>query len=322
MEKPKIVAIVGPTASGKSLLGIQLAQRFKGEIISSDSVQVYRGLNIGSGKLSLDQRCQIPHHLIDILDLHQTYSAALFRQQADIIIHELHGRKSPIVVVGGTGLYLKVLTRGLFEGPACDPGLRLTLHKRAETEGRHRLYRELQRVDPEAALKIHPQDILRIVRAMEVFYRTCLPISKFQHEHGFQEKPYEVFKVGLSCGKEEMYKRIEARTDAMIKMGWVGEVRSLLHQGYPPGLKPLRSIGYKHVVAYLTGNLTFQEAIDFIKRDTRRYAKRQLTWFKADPEIQWYPAQQESFATILKDVGEFLSNPCPEGAVLFLKQRC
>lgn len=313
MGKPKIVAIVGPTASGKSFLAIQLAQRFKGEIISSDSVQVYRGLNIGSGKPSLDQRRQTPHHLIDILDPDQTYSAALFRHQADIIIHELHKRKTPIVVVGGTGLYLKVLTRGLFHGPASNAGLRLSLHQRAKTEGSHGLHRELQRLDPEAALRIHPQDTLRIVRAMEVFYQVRLPISKFQREHGFQEKPYEVFKVGLACGKEELYSRIEARTDEMIKMGWVEEVRSLLNQGHPPGLKTLHSLGYKHIVSYLTGKIAFQEAIHSIKRDTRRYAKRQLTWFKADPEINWYPAQQESFTAIAKDVEEFFFNPCPEG---------
>ena len=322
MKKPKIVAIVGPTASGKSFLAVELAQRFKGEIISSDSVQVYRGLNIGSGKLSLDQRCQIPHHLIDILDLKQTYSAALFRQQAGNIIHELHKKKTPIVVVGGTGLYLKVLTRGLFHGPASDPKLRLTLHERAETEGCPGLHRELQRLDPEAAVRIHPQDTLRIVRAMEVFYQSSLPISKFQREHGFQEKPYEVFKVGLTCAKEEIYKRIEARTDEMIKMGWVEEVRSLLHQGYPPELKTLQSLGYKHIVAYVTGNLTLPEAIHSIKRDTRRYAKRQLTWFKSDPEINWYRAGQENFTDIAKVVGEFFSIHAQKRTVSFLKQRC
>ena len=305
MEKPKIVAIVGPTASGKSFLAVHLARRYKGEIISADSVQVYRGLNIGTAKPSVEQRRQIPHHLIDILDPDQNYSAALFRRQADKIIHELDKRRIPVVVAGGTGLYLKVLTRGLFHGPASDSRLRFILHKRAETEGSNGLHRELQRLDPEAASRIHPRDTLRIVRAMEVYYQISRPISEFQREHGFQENPYEVFKAGLTLAKDELYRRIEARTDEMIKMGWVEEVRALLNQGYPPDLKTLQSLGYKHIVSYLTGKISLQEAIPIIKRDTRRYAKRQLTWFKADPEINWYPANQERFTVIEKDVEEF-----------------
>lgn len=317
MEKPKIVAIVGPTASGKSFLAIQLARRFKGEIISADSVQVYRGLSIGTAKPSLEQQRQIPHHLIDILGPDQNYSAASFRQQADEIIRERHKRQIPVVVVGGTGLYLKVLTRGLFHGPPSDPKLRLTLYKRAETEGSNSLHRELQRLDAEAASKIHPRDTLRIIRAMEVFYQINRPISDFQREHGFQEKPYEVFKVGLTCAKEELYRRIEARTDEMIKMGWVEEVKILLNQGYPPGLKTLQSLGYKHIVSYLTGKISLQEAIRLIKRDTRRYAKRQLTWFKIDPEINWYPANQEIFPLIEKNVEEFYcKTQTAEGSII------
>ena len=317
MEKPKIVAIVGPTASGKSFLAMQLARRFKGEIISADSVQVYRGLTIGTAKPSPEQRRQIPHHLIDILAPDQNYNAASFRQQAGAIIRELHKRQIPVMVVGGTGLYLKVLTRGLFHGPPSDPKLRLTLHKRAATEGSNGLHQELQRLDSEAASKIHPRDTLRIVRAMEVFYQINRPISEFQREHGFQEKPYEVFKVGLTCAKEELYRRIEGRTDEMIRMGWVEEVRALLNQGYPPGLKTLQSLGYKHIVSYLKGKMALQEAISLIKRDTRRYAKRQLTWFKADPEINWYPANQQSLPLIEKKMEEFYYQAQPaEGSII------
>ena len=318
MEKPKIVGIVGPTASGKSLLAIQLAMRLKGEIISADSVQVYRGLDIGSGKHSLDQRRQIPHHLIDILDPDQSYSAALFRQQADMIIQGLHKRKTPILVVGGTGLYLKALTRGLFHGPASNTALRLSLYQKARTEGGHEIYRELQRLDPEAALRIHPRDTLRIIRAIEVFCQTNISISKYHREHGFQEKPYDVFKVGLFCGREELYRRIETRTDEMIKMGWVEEVKSLLNQGHPPGLRALHSLGYRHIFSYLMGEMSLPEAILSIKRDTRRYAKRQLTWFKADPEINWYPGQQETYAAIIGDVEEFLFNPSAGGDSIVL----
>ena len=322
MEKPKIVAIVGPTASGKSLLALRLARHGQGEIISSDSVQVYRDLNIGSGKLSLDQRRQAPHHLIDILDLGQNYSAGLFRQQADMIIHELYKRKIPILVVGGTGLYLKVLTRGLFRGPTSNPELRSTLRERAKAGGSSGLHRELQRLDPEVSLRIHPQDTLRIIRAMEVFYQTNIPLSRHHREHAFLEKPYEVFKVGLICAREEMYRRIEARTDEMIAAGWAEEVKSLLNQGHAPGLRSLQSLGYKHMVSYVTGKIPLSEAIYSIKRDTRRYAKRQITWFRADPEVHWYPAQPENFTTIAHDVEEFLSHSCPEGRVSFPKQGC
>ncbi len=322
MEEPKIVAIVGPTASGKSLLALRLARHFGGEIISSDSVQVYRDLNIGSGKLPLDQRRQAPHHLIDILELDQNYSAGLFRQQADIIIQKLHKRKTPILVVGGTGLYLKVLTRGLFHGPISNAELRSTLRERVRTGGSAELHQELQRVDPEASVRIHPRDTSRIIRAMEVFYQTNIPLSRYHREHAFREAPYEVFKVGLHWAREEMYRRIEARTDEMIAAGWVEEVRSLLNQGYSPHLRSLQSLGYKHLVSYLRGEISFPEAIYSIKRDTRRYAKRQLTWFKADPEVRWYPAQRENFAAIARDVEEFLWRPCPAKRVSFLKQGC
>jgi len=322
MEKPKIVAIVGPTALGKSLLALRLARHFQGEIISSDSVQVYRDLNIGSGKLPPDQRRQAPHHLIDILDLDQDYSAGLFRQQADMIIGDRYKRGIPIVVVGGTGLYLKVLTRGLFRGPTSNPELRSTLRERAKAGGSPGLHRELQGLDPEVSSRIHPQDTLRIIRAMEVFYQTNIPLSRHHREHAFLEKPYEVFKVGLICAREKMYRWIEARTDEMIAAGWAEEVKSLLDQGYAPGLRSLQSLGYKHMVSYVMGKMTLSEAIYSIKRDTRRYAKRQLTWFRGDPEIHWYPAQQENFSAIAQGVEEFFFHSSPEGRVSFLRQEC
>jgi tRNA dimethylallyltransferase len=157
---------------------------------------------------------------------------------------------------------------------------------------------------------------------MEVFYQTNIPLSRFHREHAFQERPYEVFKAGLICTREEMYRRIEARTDEMIAAGWAEEVKSLLSQGHAPGLRSLQSLGYKHIVSYVMGKITLPKAIYSIKRDTRRYAKRQLTWFRADPEIHWYPAQQENLAAIAQDVEEFLFRPCPEGRVSFLKHGC
>ena len=305
MEKPKFIALLGPTGSGKSSLALELAQRFKGEIISSDSVQVYRGLDIGTAKPSNEDRRLIPHYLIDILDPDQGYSAALFREQAGKIILDLHKRKIPIFVVGGTGLYLKALTRGLFRGPAGDSKLRLALHKRAEMGGNEVLHRELQRLDPEAASRIHPHDKFRITRALEVYSLGQKPISLFQKEHGFQETHYEILKVGLQCERDELYGRIESRVDQMIEMGWVDEVQTLLNRGYAPGLKSMRSLGYKNIVSYLSGVLNIEQAIILTKRDTRRYAKRQITWFKADPEIIWFPANQKNLDSIERAIEVF-----------------
>jgi tRNA dimethylallyltransferase len=308
MEKPRIVALVGPTATGKSSLALELAQQFRGEIISADSVQVYRGMDIGTAKPSAKDRQLVPHHLVDILDPDKSYSAALFRQQADNIIYELYKRKTPIFVVGGTGLYLKALTRGIFRGPAANAGLRLALQKKAERDGSEILHQELQELDPGAASRIHPHDRFRIIRALEVYSLGGKPISLFQGEHRFGEAPYDVFKIGLCCGREDLYRRIETRVDRMVEMGWVDEVHSLLNQGYGPGLKSMQSLGYRHIVSYLFGGLTLKDAIHLTKRDTRRYAKRQLTWFKADPEIFWFAARQENFRPIEGMVESFLNS--------------
>ncbi len=296
---------MGPTASGKSSLGFALAKRFQGEIISADSMQCYRRLDIGTAKPSREERQEIPHYLIDILDPDQDYNVALFRQQADAIIQELEQRKVPILVVGGTGLYLKVLTRGLFRGPHGDPMVRLAFHQKAAKEGCHSLYQMLQSVDPEAARKIHPRDKVRIIRALEVFNLSRRTISNFQREHGFQEAPYEVLKIGLHCEKNELYKRIEDRVEKMLAMGWVDEINCLLEDGYNPAMKSLNNLGYKHLVSYLLGKMNLQEAIAFIKRDTRRYAKRQITWFKNDPDIHWFSSSQDHYLTIEKKVKIF-----------------
>jgi tRNA dimethylallyltransferase len=306
MEKPKIVALVGPTATGKSILALHLARRFRGEIISADSVQVYRGLDIGTAKASAEDRRMVPHHLVDICEPGEDYSAASFRQQADEIIRELHKRETPIFVVGGTGLYLKALTRGLFRGPAANSELRLALKKKADREGSGVLHRELRKLDAEAASRIHPHDRFRIIRALEVCSLGRKPISRFQSEHGFRDTPYDVLKIGLCCERENLYKRIELRADRMVELGWVDEVRSLLNQGYGSGFKSMQSLGYRHILSHLLGDLTLEEAVRLIKRDTRRYAKRQITWFKADPEISWFPADHESYENIAGMVEVFL----------------
>jgi len=318
MEKPKIVAIVGPTASGKSALAIHLAQRFGGEIINADSVQVYRGLDIGSAKTSIQEREVVPHHLIDILDPEEIFSAAHFRREADELIHRLYQRNTRIFVVGGTGLYLKVLTRGIFVGPARNPEFRKALQSREEKEGQLALYQELQALDPLAASRLHPQDTSRIIRALEVYYLSGKPISAFQNNHRFKEKPYEVLKLGLYCDRNELDRRIEDRVNRMLQMGWIEEVRSLLNGGTKRDHKSMQSIGYRTVVSYLFGEVTLPEAVRLIQRDTRRYAKRQMTWFRADSQIRWFQAAPLDYSVIEKTVADFYQNvgPIAEGSQL------
>ncbi len=307
MEKPKIVAIIGPTAAGKSSLAVDLASRFGGEIISADSVQVYRFLDIGTAKPSPADRRGIPHHLIDFLNPDEDYSAALFREQADNIIRCLHTGRIPVFVVGGTGLYLKALTRGLFHGPSADPRLRQEFQETAEKRGSPFLHEKLREIDPAAAARISPQDALRIIRALEVFALTRTPISGFQGEHRFGDHPYEILKIGLWVTREDLYRRIELRVERMIQTGWVGEVRSVLNKGYSPQAKPLQSLGYKHIVSHLSGAMPLEEAIPLIKQNTRRYAKRQLTWFKADPRINWFSEDEKNYRLMFDCVEEFLS---------------
>jgi tRNA dimethylallyltransferase len=304
--KSGFVAIIGPTASGKSSLTLALAREFGGEIISADSMQVYRGLDIGTAKPSPGERRLVVHHLVDILDLDQNYSAALFRDQADAVLEDLRSRGVPALVAGGTGLYLKTLTRGLFQGPAADAQLRNVLRRKIETEGNECLHRELDKLDPDAARRIHPRDTSRIIRALEVIHLSGRSISSFQGEHRFGEKRYEVLKLGLAYPREELYRRIEERVERMMAMGWVEEVRSFLNQGYRPELRPLQSLGYKRLVAYLLGKQGLEETMGQIKQDTRRYAKRQMTWFKADPEIHWFYPNPENMLLIRQMVARFL----------------
>ena len=305
---PRFVAIVGSTASGKSSLAFRLARLLRGEILSADSMQVYRKMDIGTAKPSPAERKIVPHHLIDILDPDQDYSAALFREQADPIIRRLHQSGTPIFIAGGTGLYLKALTRGLFRGPGADPAMRQNLKERAARDGTPSLYRELTGVDPAAASRIHPGDLFRIVRALEVYSQTRRPISDFQLAHGFQDRPYEVLKIGLAWEREDLYRRIEKRVDQMIEAGWVEEVQALLDSGYSRNLKSMKALGYRHLASHLHGERGLAEAIERIKRDTRRFAKRQLTWFRPDAEIRWFDMNPENESRIEALVKKFLDS--------------
>lgn len=285
--KPKLLLIVGPTASGKSELALELAQRVNAEIINADSQQVYRYMDIGTGKVSAGARARVPHHLVDLVDPDEEFNAALFRRHATQAIDAIRSRGKNVIVCGGTGLYLKALTRGLCRGPAQDRRIRLALEKEIEAEGLHALYARLARIDPSSSLWIHPHDRQRIVRALEVFTLTGRPLSAWQEEHSFREEPLEVVEIGLMRERAELYDRIGWRSERMIRDGMVEEVCALVERGFALDLKPLRSIGYRQIGAFLRGEMDLSHAVEKMKQETRRLAKRQLTWFRRDRDIRW-----------------------------------
>jgi len=288
---PSLVVVVGATASGKSELAVRLAERLDGEVVNADSMQVYCGMNIGTAKPSAELLGRVPHHLLGIVAPDVNFTAADFQQAARQVIGEIHARGRIPVVVGGTGLYIRALLHGLAESPGGDEIIRLELTQIAENEGNGVLLERLRSVDPVTAARLHINDRLRIVRALEVYHQSGRPFSAYQSGHGFAETWCRALKIGIDVPRDELYRRINLRVEQMLVDGLVEEVRVLLAAGYHPDLKALRSIGYKEVCAYLAGKLTFSEATELIKRDSRHYAKRQLTWFKKEPEINWveYP---------------------------------
>jgi len=300
----KLLVICGPTASGKSNLAVQLAQQLNGEIINADSMQVYKGMDIGTAKLPHDQRGGIPHHLIDVAEPDQLFSAADFVEAADAAISDIASRGKLPIVVGGTGLYIRALLYGLVDSPSGAGAVRARLQHEASVIGNIAMLEKLRAIDPELAAQIHPNNLVRIIRGLEVYYLTGLPLSNYQRQHGFNNKRYNALQIGIKIEREELYNRIELRVNNMLADGLVEEVRQLFSKGYRSNLKSMRSIGYKEICAFLEGELTLDEALILIKRDTRRYAKRQLTWFNSNREIIWleYP---KNFAKILSHACDF-----------------
>lgn len=289
MPLPPLIILAGPTGIGKSDFGAALAERVGGEVISADSMQVYRHFDIGSAKPSLESRKKVPHHLIDILDPDEEYNASLFREDAGKIIRRLHGEGRTPVVVGGTGLYIKSLTHGLECATAPSPGLRLELRSEMKRKGVEKLHGELAEIDPASAAAISPRDRVRIERALEVFKATGKPLSEF-HEHDRKNKGPSEFAVSLiilTAPRKYIYSRIEARVDSMLERGLVEEVKGLLDRGYSRELKPFMGLGYKQVLGYLDGGSDYAAMVDSIKKETRHYAKRQLTWFRKMEGARW-----------------------------------
>jgi len=304
-EKIPLIIILGPTAVGKSELAIELALKFGFEIVNADSMQVYRGMDIGSAKPSWKERNLVTHHLIDIKDPDEEFSAAHFKEEARNTIVSLAQEGKLALVVGGTGFYLRALIKGLFPAPSADLKLRGELKEKEKTQGKGYLYKELEKVDPEAASRIHLNDTFRIIRALEIFHLTGKPISQQQKRHQFKHSSFNPLKIGLMRERREIHNRIEQRVDKMIKDGLVDEVKQLLKGGYLPTIKPFQSLGYKQILSYLQGDLSLDEAVRLIKRDTKRYLRRQLTWFRKDSEIRWFILPQQSFK-IMEAIKKFL----------------
>jgi len=299
--KPKIVIVLGPTAVGKTELALAVAPKVNAEIVNADSQQVYRYLDIGTGKPSKPERERVRHHLIDVVNPDEDFNAARYRQLAAASIDEIHKRGAKVLVSGGTGLYLKALTGGLFSGPGQDTELRANLEREIAQIGLAALYDRLIATDPGANTKIHPNDRQRIIRALEVYQRTGRPLSEWQNEHRFQEEAFQVLKIGLARARDELYDLISRRSESMIRAGLLDEVRGLMERGYELDLKPLRSVGYRQMGEVIEGIKGLPEAIAEMKQETRRLAKRQLTWFRSDPEIRWFhPEKQE------REIGELV----------------
>jgi len=304
-ERPRVVILLGPTGVGKSKLALELAEAFGGEILSADSMQVYRYLDIGTAKPTSEERKRVRHHLIDLVDPDQPFHAEMYRILGRKVVDQLHQDHQPIWVVGGTGLYIKTLTQGLFSSPKIDPKMRERLKEESREKGGAFLFDRLRRVDPKAASRLHPNDLFRVLRALEVFDSTGVPISFLREQHRFGERPYVTLKVGLNMDREALFKRIEKRVDRMIERGFLQEVESLMGMGYGAALKPMQSLGYKQMVQYLLRKMDWDEAVRQMKRDTRHYAKRQWTWFKADREVCWYDGSVDREG-IFRDVRSFL----------------
>ncbi len=290
-----ILAILGPTATGKTEVGIRLAEALGGEIISADSLAVYRGLDIGTAKPDSIERARIPFHLIDVSDPDAPFTVARFKALAEEALRGIRARGRRPLLVGGTGLYVKALLEdyGLTSTPG-NPAIRERLDSEAAERGSPALHERLAKVDSSAAAKIHPNDRVRIVRALEVYERTGVPISVQQARDAENRSPCACIKFALSAARETLYARIDRRVDAMLAHGLVDEVRGLLEGGYPDSLPPLRSLGYKEICAYLRGDTDLDTAVSEIKLNTRRFAKRQWTWFRADHEIIWIDVEHRS----------------------------
>ncbi|CCW34292.1 tRNA isopentenyltransferase MiaA [Chthonomonas calidirosea] len=302
MDRP-IIVITGPTAVGKTDVAMALAERVAGEIVNADSMQVYIGMDIGTAKPTPDQRQRIPFHLIDIVPPDYPFSVAEWKERALAAIADITARGKQAILCGGTGMYLRALLEDWnLAGTPRDPKLREQLHHEAQQQGRASLHARLQEVDPETAARLHPNDLVRVVRALEVYYLTGKPLSEWQRVNKAEARPLQARQFILTMPRPLLYQRIEQRVEAMLAAGWEEEVRQLLAQGYSPNLTSMQSLGYHELVCYITGKITREQAVELIKQNTRRFAKRQLTWFRAVPCAEWLSIENKEHAEVAEAI--------------------
>jgi tRNA dimethylallyltransferase len=303
MSRPRVVCIVGPTASGKSALALDLAERFGGEIVSADSRQVYRGLDVGTAKPTRAERDRVRHHCLDLVAPGEPFDAARFRAVASAAIADIVGRGRVPLVVGGTGLYVRVLLRGLCPAPPRAPAVRATLEGMIAERGAPALHARLAAIDPRGAGRVGPRDARRIVRALEVALTTGVPLSRWQAEHGFGESPYDALVIGVARPVPELDRRMRTRAREMVAAGFVDEVRALHARGIT-----VDAVGYREMLACVEGRSDVESAIAATVLATRRFAKRQRTWFRREPAVEWrHPELEEPSIAAL--VGDFLAGP-------------
>ena len=278
--------IAGPTASGKTSLAIDLAARLNAELVGADSMQLYKYMNVGTDTPKEDELGGIAHHLVSFVEPDDSYDVARFMSDADAVIRNITARKKRAIVVGGTGLYIRILLKGLQAAPPPDRQLRKEITKEAKTSSWQTLHNELKIHDPITAARLHPNDSVRILRAVEVLRQSGKPISQWQKEHAFRQRRYPSLFLVTDKPREELYRRINSRVDQMMKQGFLDEVKNLLERGYPSTLKSMQALGYKHLCEHIENDLPIYEAIEKTKTDTRRFAKRQQNWFKNEAEAQ------------------------------------
>lgn len=300
-QRLPLVVLVGPTAVGKTACAIQLALRLHGEIVTADSMQIYKGMDIGTDKPTVEERQGVPHHLIDVVTPDKKFNVAMYRDAAQQTIARIHERGKLPIVSGGTGLYIRaILQEFLFPDKGSDAELRKKLQREAEQFGAQYLHDQLASVDSTSAKRIHPNDVRRVIRALEVYHTTGKTITEHIKQAKPQQERYNAVRIGLTRPRKQLYERINNRVDALIARGLVEEVKQLYAQ-YEFEKTALQGLGYKEIIAYLRGEYSLQEAITTLKQKTRRYAKRQLTWFRRDPHIRWFDANTYATPDALTD---------------------
>ncbi|TKS64030.1 MAG: tRNA dimethylallyltransferase [Nitrospira sp.] len=315
--KPVIV-MVGPTAVGKSRVAIAVAKAFETEVLTADSRQVYRGMDVGTDKPAPEERQGVPHRLIDLVDPDESFNAGLYRRKALDEIERLYRDRRLPLVVGGTGLYVRTLLKGLCDAPQSDPIMRAALRQEAMDQGYDRLYARLVDVDPVAAARLHPRDESKVIRALEVYQLSGRRMSEFQQEHGFAERPFVTLIIGLNRDRDALYRRIEERIDWQLAHGLIEETKQLLAQGCQRDSAAMKGLGYRQVAEHLVGEYDVVEMVRRFKRDTRHFSKRQMTWFRKEPGIQWLTIEesesvQHTAALVIGQVDRFLATLGDQG---------